>query len=141
MPHPRGRTYVGCRVRWRGGTYWLPPAPERPDAIIDAEVTQVSADVVEYGGGVRLDDGDQGQVVEFVGVHSAGHGYRIVFDSGAEIRLILPEPSMIEFVDGFEMAGGPEPAPARSGQRTYAEYRLKPWARVRSFLRPAWRRP
>ena len=54
MAHPRGQTYVGCRFRWHGGTMWLPPAAERLDAVIDPEVVQVSADVVEFGDGVRV---------------------------------------------------------------------------------------
>jgi hypothetical protein len=116
---------------------WLPPAAERPDAVIDAEVTQVSADVVEYGDGVRVADGNEGRVVEFVGVHAGGHGYRLVFDNGAEIRLILPE-SKVEFVDSFELTGGPEdePAPHAGHGRTYAEYAVTPplMARVRAFL-------
>lgn len=137
MAHPKGHTYVGCRVRWRGGTIWLPPAVERPDAVLDAEVIQVSADVVEYGDGVKVVDCDEGRVVEFVGVHAGGHGYRVVFDSGAEIRLILPDPKMVEFVGGFELAGGPddEPAPAERNGRTYADYTLAPMARLRALLR------
>lgn len=139
MAHPKGHTYVGCRVRWRGGTIWLPPAVERPDAVLDAEVIQVSADVVEYGDGVKVVDGDEGRVVQFAGVTSDGHCYRVVFDNGGEIPLILPQPHVVEFVDRFELGGSlsDEPAPAKAARngRTYAEYTPTLLARVRAFLR------
>jgi hypothetical protein len=128
-----GFTFAGLR-----GERLCKPAADRHDATVAHEEARVTADVVEIGDGVRVVDGDEGQVVEFVGVHSGGHGYRLQFDSGAEIRLILPEPNMVEFLGGFELPGGPDDVSApHAGRGRYAEFEVTSplLARVRAFLR------